>query len=386
MASLVGESDSAAGASAGEHAWTRERPPMYFGSVYQSKLLKLRALVLSGVYGNVEMIKSLNAYMLEHNLSADFVVIAGGLVRPTLSKHSSPVSAEATTSTLGDSATVLSAIEKIMCRIFYVPSDTDSAACFAALKKERLELPLLGGLVPGKAPRLSPHSHNIHGRSLLLKPEGMVFVGLGGSVGGGDTGHFENDTERDEAFFETVQTLRDPSKSNKPLILVTTANCTDTLSQRTSTAEVFCSDTASPRYAGDVMKLRQSGIVHLSTHETDHAAAATMESEDIPNFVEESRVPDGHVSDIPKKELEAYLAPLVLTIVGCDDKTRTEILLGDSFLSAPCVRPGALDDGYFAMVNFSRESANEHNWKFMGADYFNVYERPVAAAVQSHSG
>ena len=116
MASLVGESDSAAGASAGEHAWTRERPPMYFGSVYQSKLLKLRALVLSGVYGNVEMIKSLNAYMLEHNLSADFVVIAGGLVRPTLSKHSSPVSAEATTSTLGDSATVLSAIEKIMWR------------------------------------------------------------------------------------------------------------------------------------------------------------------------------------------------------------------------------------------------------------------------------
>ena len=118
-------------------------PQMYFSNVRQTS--RLRVLVVSDIHTNVEAIVLLNHWLAEKRIVVDFVLVSGDMA--DMDARDQTV-AEKLEGGAGDVSNVLHNLEKIKCRVYYVPGNHDPAPTMT-----------LGS--PNAHAKLTPHSTNM---------------------------------------------------------------------------------------------------------------------------------------------------------------------------------------------------------------------------------
>eukprot|EP00742_Colponemidia_sp_Colp-10_P001882 GILJ01002013.1.p1 GENE.GILJ01002013.1~~GILJ01002013.1.p1 ORF type:complete len:301 (-),score=11.35 GILJ01002013.1:609-1511(-) len=124
----------------------------------------LRILLTSDHHLDMVRLQHLSDWWVNNNQSADLIVAAGDLTNLQTSEQDLP---QFVSNCEGEMTSVLSALERMLCRIVYVPGNHDPKTTLSFDNNH--------------VPHLTPHSRNIH-NSVYRLDDDLVICGLGGSV------------------------------------------------------------------------------------------------------------------------------------------------------------------------------------------------------------
>ena len=186
-------------------------PQMYFSNVRQTS--RLRVLVASDIHTNVEAIVLLNHWLAEKRIVVDFVLVPGDMA--DMDARDQTV-AEKLEGGAGDVSNVLHNLEKIKCRVYYVPGNHDPASTMK-----------LGS--PNDHAKLTPHSTNMHGKAIEIE-DGLVLCGFGGSCNAYNSvsgkirwrGYpYEDETEMQQSLSSLMQYVHKNFSKDSQILLLT---------------------------------------------------------------------------------------------------------------------------------------------------------------------
>lgn len=186
-------------------------PQMYFSNVRQTS--RLRVLVASDIHTNVEAIVLLNHWLAEKRIVVDFVLVPGDMA--DMDAQDQTV-AEKLEGGAGDVSNVLHNLEKIKCRVYYVPGNHDPAPTMT-----------LGS--PNAHAKLTPHSTNMHGKAIEIE-DGLILCGFGGSCNAYNSvsgkirwrGYpYEDETEMQQGLGSLMQHVHNNFSKDSQILLLT---------------------------------------------------------------------------------------------------------------------------------------------------------------------
>ena len=152
------------------------RPQMFFRDNYPSKKKGLRLIAVSSINSNLEILNTLNKYLIYNDITNnDFVACTGSLANCD-DGAGIVANDKVDVASLGTSSSVACALEKIVCSVYYVPGDSDPDVCYGEQGKGP------NALRPTETPKLTHSSFNVHSKASLVK-ESLVLAGVGGKQG-----------------------------------------------------------------------------------------------------------------------------------------------------------------------------------------------------------
>ena len=348
LAEVVGK-----GSVASTDANFREQylPQMYFSNVRQTS--RLRVLVVSDIHTNVEAIVLLNHWLAEKRIVVDFVLVSGDMA--DMDARDQTV-AEKLEGGAGDVSNVLHNLEKIKCRVYYVPGNHDPASTMK-----------LGS--PNDHAKLTPHSTNMHGKAIEIE-DGLVLCGFGGSCNAYNSvsgkirwrGYpYEDETEMQQSLSSLMQYVdKNFSKDSQILLLthVGPQHAKTTIDRSHAHQSIEEPILTGSNAIGSIL---QNGTVNIDplanggSCSGDIACAVVNETKSVKG--EDASLIDQH--------------RIFLNIHGHTHKSPGECTFG----SAKVINPGALKEGKFVILDMVRTSAAKGSgkWLIEKTQYYNLF-------------